>query len=212
MALTQWPIDANGLSFLQAVNRLIASTGAEPVTQADPALDSDVALAIGFLNVWNLNIQSRGWAWNTEEKLPLSLNTDGTISIPANVLSVVAAYWADLGAPALVAQRGAKLYDLINHTFIFTAPIQVDIIARQDWDDLPAPAQNLIAGQAMYEFQSKKQGSGLVSQIDQFTLRMLWGTMENLEDNARRASQIGGNLSVMRVLYGSGIRRSRGVF
>lgn len=206
------PTDINVVTYLDAINRCITSTGADPVTVADPTLDSDVALAAGFLNVWNMTVQSMGWAWNTEEKFSLALNADDTISVPANTLSISSAYWADTGATALVTQRGLRLYDQIDHTYTFDAAVQVDMLVRLDWDDLPQPVRNLIATQAMYEFQAKKQGSGLIAQQDSGVLKQLWAVVEQCEDSARPSNQVGGNLSVLRQLYGSGLRRNRGAF
>lgn len=207
-----YPIDTSVVSFLDAINRLITSVGSDPVTTTDPSVDSDIAIAINFLTQKNIEIQSYGWAWNSDEKRLLPLNVDGTISVPGNTLNINAAYWADTGKPMLVSQNGGLLYDLVNETTVFSAPVQVDIIYRFDWDSLPQPFKNLITAEACFGFQATKQGAGIVAQVGQRDIQRAWATCEHAEAQVRPANQIGGNLSVMRGLYGSGVRRNRGVF
>ncbi len=204
--------DTTVYSFLDAVNLLITSIGSDPVTSDDPSLDSDVAIAVGFLVNTNNDIQSRGWGWNTLEKVTLAQATDGTIPVPSDALEVVYAYWSDTGAPMQFIQRNGKLYDRVNNTFVFTSQVQADLIIRLDWNDLPQQAKRLIAIVACQQFQAVKQGSGMVAQVEDRDIQRAWAALENLEDRIRRSNQITGNLSTMRVLYGSGVRRNRGVF
>lgn len=228
-----WPTTFATLSWLDAVNLLLASISADEVTTADPSLDSDVALAIKWLNAKDLDVQARGWAWNSSMNLLLTPSPqDGSLVLPDTTLGVNAAYWANLfpnsqllnsginsppitppcGGPALVAQRGLKLYDQVNNTFVFTQGIYVDIVERLQWDDLPSPAKDLVTMLASMKFQATKQGANIVFQADMQDIKRCEALLETGEDRARPANSIGGNLSSMRSIYGSGVRRNRGVF
>lgn len=218
---TPWAKISGVTDALSCVNLCLASVGAEPVTsleldgENDPG--SDVTIAFQWLDKFDLDVQSRGWSWNSDEKLTVTPTivapaTTGTIALPALTLQVNAAYWADTGAPALVAQRGQQLYDQIGHTFQFSCPLQIDLVYRLDFLSLPQPARALIASLAVHSFQASKQGAQIVMRVTEEDMQRAWAALEQFEDRARPANQVAGNISVMRNLYGSGVRRNRGAF
>jgi hypothetical protein len=49
-------------------------------------------------------------------------------------------------------QRGLKLYDPINHTLVFTEPVNVDLVVGLGWDDLPQTVRSYITACAGLEF------------------------------------------------------------
>lgn len=204
----------NFLSPLDVVNFCMASIGREPVDSLDANQDVDVALALNELNKANLSVQlnsADGWSWNSDEDVTLPLSPDGTIALPDGTLAVRAAYWAR-GAtnPTLVAQRPVGLlYDQINHTNVFTAPQQVDIVTMQDFTTIPNEGRAYIGTLAAFNFQAKKQSSQIVTQVTQKDLNDAEADCQQADDFARPQNSINANNGVNFRLYGWGVRRNR---
>lgn len=139
------------LTKLQAINNILSNVGQAPVANID-AVNPGVQLAQGMLDEVTYALQSEGWSFNTEQDYKVSPNTDGHIIIPSNVLSFDLVPWADID----VDQRGGKLYDKTNHTFIFTGDLYLKVVWYFDFEDLPevfkqyatVRAANLFAGRA----------------------------------------------------------------
>lgn len=205
-------VPATPLTQLQAVNVLIASLGESPIESITPPPSSDAEEALGRLNEADLEVQSEGWHWNREKDFQLSLNGDGTVSLPAQTLRMAAAYAsAQNSQPLEITARGLTLYDLGNHTNVFTAAPYVDLIIRLDWDSLPQAARSLITLTAARRFHAGKQGSQVVLEVNAEDLARARAVLEQYEDEDAGANSVNGNLGVVTALYGiGGLRRNRG--
>ena len=58
-----------------------------------------------------------------------------------------------------VTQRGSKLFDCKNNTYVFTKDVKVSLIRLLDWDELPEPARRYITLRASRIFQGRMVGS-----------------------------------------------------
>ena len=108
---------------LQAVNTMLATIGSAPVNQLiSPGSpnSADVAIAMNTLDEVSLNVQSRGWHFNTEENIPLTPDP-GTkeIYISANVVFVDIERENDLGSKYDITVRNNKLYNKKTDSFPF---------------------------------------------------------------------------------------------
>jgi hypothetical protein len=187
---------------LDAVNVLISTLGEAPLNTISPPPTTEAQTALAVLNEVDLGVQLKGWAWNTDLQMTLPLAGDGTVTLPAETLKVV-------GDPGLV-QRGSSLYDRINHTYTFTAAPKVDLTVRLDWDQLPQAARSYITLEAAQRFQSRKQGSQVVLQINAQDIRQALSFLEQQEDGIAQTNSINGNPSIVSGLYGiGGLRRNR---
>jgi hypothetical protein len=167
----------------------------------------DVLDALNALNFADLQLQAKGWHWNTEEALLLNRTTENLLPLPDQTLSVKRAYW-DTGAFSNdLVQRGKQLYDRANRTFVFRQNVIVDIVARVSWDLLPEAARQYITLHATRRFQAAKQGATVIAQVNQADLTEALTTLEQQEDEAAPNNQITGNLQVQRSLRGDGVRR-----
>lgn len=208
-------IPAQWTSTLDAVNLMLLSLGETPVSTLDPPPTNDVAMALNALNFEDLMLQSRGWHWNREDAFQLALQPDGTILLPDECLRVTNAYYAPNLTPSGqidIVQRGQKLYDRINHTYVFKSPAVVDMILRLDWDSLPQPARAVETLRALKRFHGGVQQSQVVLSLNAQDLEMAETILEQNEDEEASYNQISGNLGAVSAVYGNGgLRRNRGL-
>lgn len=137
---------------LEAVNNMLVTVGEAPVNTLEGSSLSEVTIARSILSDVSRAVQVNGLHCNTESNYPLPVDSDGHIIVPTNTLRVS----ADDGSN--ITLRGGKLYDLTNHTFVFTAPVTVSITFFLAFEDLPSHIKNYIAVSAARNFQ-KKVGS-----------------------------------------------------
>ena len=141
------------MSELEAVNKILAVAGDSPVqTLDDDYIQSDLAQQV--LTRASRKVQSAGWWFNEEEDYNLIPDISGFITLGVNMISVVAN--DDAGT---VVQRGAKLYDRLNRTYVFTEQVNVDTILMLEWDELPQAARQYIVDVACNQYNDDFFGS-----------------------------------------------------
>lgn len=141
---------------LEAVNQCLAAIGEAPVNRVDDSGLADADVALRTLSNVSREVQQAGWHWNTEINLPLAPDVDGFLSVPANTLRVDTV-GNDRGTD--VVQRGQRLYDRANHTYVFTRPVTVELVVLLDFEEIPEAARNYIALRAARRFQQNSVGS-----------------------------------------------------
>ncbi|SMG43232.1 hypothetical protein [Paraburkholderia susongensis] len=147
---------------LEAVNMCLAAIGESPVNTLQNSGLADVASARAKLTEFSRTVQSTGWAFNTEHGFPLTRAADGTITAPLNVLKVSIDRRV---SAAQVAQRGQRIYDKKNHTYVFTEDLKADVVFFLDWDELPQTARQYIAVCAARSFQATAFTSDTIDKL-----------------------------------------------
>lgn len=153
-----------GITSLDAVNMMLAAIGEQPVSSLAGEGVPLVATALRKLLQVSRLVQSVGMHCNTEDNVSLEPEAvTGFVYLPNDTLDVDAH-----DCNSLVTVRGNRLYDNENHTFVFTAPIAVDIVYLIGFEDLPIQAQNYIATRAAREFQRETIGdTGLNKMLEE---------------------------------------------
>lgn len=196
---------------LSAVNAMLRSLGESPVATLNPPPTSEVEEALNALDLTDLQVQSEGWSWNRETEFPLSVAGDQTVPLPDQTLRYATSL---VDAESFkVVDRGGKLYDLKNHTFLFTAGVapKADLIVRLDWDSIPQAARGYILYVATQTFHAGKQGSQIVLNVNAQDVQRARATLEQYDDEVAQQNAIDGNPNVVNMLYGiGGMRRNRG--
>lgn len=132
---------------LDAVNQILSSVGQAPVTTLD-LQNPEVAIVLNTLREVNRMVQAEGWTFNTERHYELTPDSiTGEILFPFNALSIDTnrqSHYADYDP----VRRDGKLYDRYNHTFVWTKPIDVDIVWYFDFTDIPPAIQQYIVARA----------------------------------------------------------------
>ena len=144
-----------GTSKLDAVNTMLSSIGEAPVSSLSSGL-IEAEIAESILNTIDREVQSMGWHFNTELNKSFAQTPAGEILLPADILRADATLKAN--APNLV-QRGLKMYDRVNHTFIVGTNADLDVVVQLVFDDLPEVAKRYIVLRATRIFQDRVVGS-----------------------------------------------------
>ena len=138
---------------LEAVNKMLESIMESPVnTISTNDLPAEVQTAVNTLKEVSRDVQKEGFAFNTDEDFELLRDSEGHVYVPGNALDV------DLTVDnqnADVVQRGLRLYDRKNHTYVFTFDPRVTLIQFLPWEELPEQARNYIKVRACRVFQDK---------------------------------------------------------
>ena len=151
-------------SFLEAVNRVLQMMGEAPVN----SLNGQYGLALqaqDSLNDVSRRLQSEGWSFNTDrEKLLQRDASTNEIAVGSNTSRVVIDAYR---YPALdVVQRGGKLYDRYNNTYVFDEDLYVDATIILEWEELPEHARQYITIKAGRQLQEAILGSVDLTKIN----------------------------------------------
>lgn len=184
---------------LDAVNIMLGTIGESPVSSlASESSMVDVSMARQILREVTTQVQEEGWHFNTE--IGWSLTPDaitGEITLPANCIQI-----DTTGGSALVdvTARGRRLYDRVNHTFVFGGSLTVDMVILLSFDEAPQAARHYIAIRAARVFQQRMVGSqtlGAFTEKDELRAR---AALRKLDANTADYNILNGSWSVARIL------------
>ena len=150
---------------LEAVNVCLTNLGEEPVNSLTGDIPLDAAQALAVVREITLEVEKRGWYFNTEF-YKLSPDNNGHVHLPANTLKV-RTHGESRGTP--VVQRGTKLYNMTpyNHGFVFDAAVNVRLVLGLPFSDLPQTARSYISIRAARTFQIRQLGDEMNARDDQ---------------------------------------------
>lgn len=143
------PLGLAPLTELEAINEILATGADAPVSTLEDAEVIDASLARNTLRATSVEVQTRGWTFNTDEGLEIKPDQTGRIILPRNTLKVVAPGYT---------QRGTKLYDRVNRTFTFTEPVPITLVTGLEFDELPSTARMYITIRAARKYQDRYFG------------------------------------------------------
>ena len=141
---------------LEAVNMLLAAVGEAAVSSLETATTVDVTQAKNLLSNINREVQQKGWHFNTEWDVVLSLDSDSRIPLGTTVLSI----YSPTKMTTIRGREGSPfLYDLDNNTFTWTTSINDAVtITLLDFEDIPQTARQYITTKAARIFQEEIVG------------------------------------------------------
>ena len=138
---------------LAAVNTIISNIGQSPVTRLDQTHPL-VGMAELILDEVTRAVQSEGWEFNTEHNYLMKINVDGQIHVTDSMLG------AEIGPGGMqtVIKEG-KVYDRLNHTFIFPSDLRMTVTWLVDFEDLPEVFKNYVTIRAANLFAGRSVAS-----------------------------------------------------
>ena len=152
---------------LSAVNSILGAIGQSPVTTLNYE-NPEIGFIYDILTEVNKDVQNEGWIFNIERHVSKSPEaTTGYITIPNNILSY------DLNGDSTyrnqdLVRRNGRLYDLVNHTDVFTQDVVLDIVYLWSFEDLPSIFKRYItyraSGRAATQLVSNPQLVQLLQQ------------------------------------------------
>ena len=131
---------------LSAVNSILGSIGQSPVTTLNYE-NPEVSYIYNILTEVNKDVQNEGWHFNTEYHIETEPDANGYLTVPANALR----YDIHDGLKDRtkdVVMRNGRLYDLVDHTDVFTGTLYLDLVTLYKFEDLPNVFQRYITYRA----------------------------------------------------------------
>ncbi len=142
------------MSKLEAINIILSSIGEPEIVILDGA-GIDAQRASDLIDEVSRSTQIKGWHWNRETQT-LSPDADGFINLPNNVAKVDT---TKAFAMYDVVQRGQRLFNRTDNTYVFTLPLELDIYVILPFEDLPPSVKDYVTAQAAVTLQQRVLGA-----------------------------------------------------
>ena len=131
---------------LSAVNSILGAIGQAPITTLNYE-NPEISFIYNILTEVNKDVQNEGWHFNTEYHVKTTPDIDGYVSLPTNTLRYDLTDDTHNQTQDLVVRSG-RLYDLVDHTDVFTTDLYLDLVTLYAFSDLPNPFQRYITYRA----------------------------------------------------------------
>ena len=131
MASTTIDIDTE----LSAVNNILGAIGQAPITTLN--FDNpEISFIFNLLRDANVDTQAEGWHFNTEKHVKFAIDANGKIAIGNDILSMDL-HDNQARRTSNLVRRNGFLYDKQDHTDVFTADLDLDVVRLYNFEDLP---------------------------------------------------------------------------
>ena len=168
---------------LECINIMLAAIGEAPINTLTGTLPVDAVTAQKTLAEINKDVQNEGWSFNQEFNVVLTRDGTNQIAIGTDMLKVDANVFDH---PTIdVVQRGLKMYDRKNNTYVFDTDLTCNVTYFRNFDEIPESARRYINIRAARVFVDRLVGDdGLRTYTAQDEARARANLMENDMDNA----------------------------
>ena len=168
---------------LECINIMIAAIGEAPINTLTGTLPVDAVTAQKTLAEINKDVQNEGWSFNQEFNVKLTRDGTNQIALGTDMLKVDANVFDH---PTIdVIQRGLKMYDRKNNTYVFDTDLTCNVTYFRNFDEIPESARRYINIRAARVFVDRLVGDdGLRTYTAQDEARARANLMENDMDNA----------------------------
>lgn len=151
---------------LEAVNYMLQSIGESPVSSLTGSSTLDVSYAKDMLNDVSKEVQSQGWAFNTDENYAITPDSNGYITLPNDAMMADTVQNSKLKDLVEREYNGSQyLYDRVNNTFVIDDTVYVDLVRVFTFESLPEVVRQYIKVRASRKFQDKMIGSDTAHRI-----------------------------------------------
>jgi len=184
---------------LEAINTMLSSIGSSAVSGLTSPLGAEVAIAQNILTETRREVLSRGWAFNSDQKMEVAVPSSGEYTVGENILRIDGSdgYNGDLD----LVQRAGKLWDRKDHTYALgETKITIDVIYNLNFTDLPEVARRYVTVRAARVFADRIVG---YNHQHQFTIQDEYQALSNLkeyEGDTGDYSMLTGNWDVYRIV------------
>ena len=147
---------------LDAINRILSAIGEQPVNTLVGDVPPEVAVASQILDEVDLEGQSRGWSFNTEDEITLVRDVDNKIAVPANVTRIHVDRFRYPSLDITARDDGGvyRLYDKVGHTFVLSSDVVAQLIYQFDFERTPESYRRYVVTKAARVMQDRTVGSG----------------------------------------------------
>lgn len=146
------------LTELDAVNLMLAAIGEAPVNTLNVTGLIDVTTAKTILTNVSREVQMMGWWFNRDRDYEFTPDVNDEIILGSTIYSIDT---SPRSSSYDVVERGGKLYDRKNHTYLFpdVTTLYCDVVFGLDFSELPQAAAWYITVRAARIFQADQVGS-----------------------------------------------------
>ena len=150
---------------LGAVNLMLQAIQTAPISAFTDPVPAEIVSARNLLEKVSVKVQTKGWHFNTELDYVLTPDLiDNFITLGSGIVRV------DLNSVEThdVVQRGTRLYDRKNRTYVFPAGVdlEAEVTILLGWSELPEIARAYITLRAARMYQQSIIGD---LELDGFT-------------------------------------------
>ena len=138
-------------------------------------IGTDGETAKRLIETTMVEVQSRGWYFNTDYNIKLVPDINSFITMPPNTLRVD---FGNSGNKHRYTIKNGSIYDYEKQTFIIEDNLTADVTWLVDYNQLPPEAYEYISMRAARKFQQKVIGS---VETDSFTTRDEQDALVNLQ-------------------------------
>lgn len=143
------------LTTLDAINEILATGSESPLSTIEDDAVVDASLANNTLKATSVEVQTKGWFFNETDEATLTPDQDGHIVLPLNTLRVDT---VGDDADKDCVQRGNRLYNKTDRTYVFDAPVTVTFVEGLEFEELPSSARLYIMIKAARKYQDRYFG------------------------------------------------------
>ena len=161
------------------INICLQAIGETPFPEGtlveDLGSGTDGSIASDTVERTMIEVQNRGWYFNTDYNFKLYPDDNSFITVPPNILRI------DVGNTYnkhKVILKGNRLYDMENKTFKFDTFVEADVVWLTDYSELPPAAYMYIALRAARKFQQSVIGS---TETHNFTMQDEIDSLTNMQ-------------------------------
>ena len=157
------PTTFNTETELSSVNSILASIGQAPITTLNFE-NPETSFIYQLLQEASVDVQNEGWVYNREEHFPVIPNENDEIFIPDNVLRMDVSE-GQVYRTSDVVKRNGKLYNKLNHSYKFDKVIDMDIVWKFEYEDLPSVFKRYVTSKAATRAATQMVGNPQLAQL-----------------------------------------------
>lgn len=180
---------------LDAVNVCLSAMGEPSINELETA-GVDAQIASDIVDETSRAVQGMGWHWNRETHT-ISPDVNGNIVLPSNTLRVDT---IEDDKSTDVIQRGLKLFDRTNNSYVFGDALKLELIVALPFDDLPFAAKNFITFRSARLMQQRALGSETLHKFNRDDEQRAWVVLLQDEAEVADASMLDDSWSTASIL------------
>jgi hypothetical protein len=165
---------------------MLGSIGQTPVNTLEVSGVPDVNRALRFLRETLKDLEAAGWSWNTDRNYKLLPDPSGYIAVPTGALEVDP---EDVSINISIRRNPAtdnlSLYNADEQSFVFDAPVEVNIIWGYAFEDVPQAARTYVAIAASRKFQAQTVSSSSLDKFNEMDEQRAWNLLNRMERRVR---------------------------
>lgn len=167
-------------TLLDAINQLLLAIRVAPIsTFAQTESNTDAGEAKKALDQASIEVQTRGWEFNTEREKVIDPEVDGRVLLPSNTLRVRSARLRSTGDR--LVWRPPYLYNpkAGENTYTISESVEVDIVVALEFSQLTPTARFYVTGMAARQWCPAKMPVGATFRWTEELMARTLADMEN---------------------------------